>query len=188
MKGKTAQGMDEMKAYMGRTAVQRIVMAIAGAVCLLLGIMQISRESTVMGVILSAVGVFLLISAVLAKSQDARYMRALEERGELEAAARDFAASEVFADDKLRIGNAYLFRKNGMEVLTIEDIAGIFKTHGSDPGDEHYGADYLSLFAELTNGKSVLLCRLYGAEQDALGDTIISALQVRNSAIQMHSH
>lgn len=94
--------MEEMKQYMGRSGKDRLVIALAGGVCGVLGVMQLTRGALVIGGVLMAVCALLLYSALRAKRQDAAALSALGD--ELDAAAADFGAAEELAEGTLRLG------------------------------------------------------------------------------------
>lgn len=172
--------MEEMKKYMGRTRKDRAVVALAGMVFGVLGAVQLIQQAMIVGTILLAVCVLLVTSAALAGKQDARYMQALADRGELEAAAADFQTAEELPEAKLKVGQHYVFRKGWMEVLKLSDLRDVYtKRESDDNGENSRGGEHLVLFVGLADGRSVRLCSLYDAQQDDLRRDVVAVLRQR---------
>lgn len=177
--------MEEMKKYMGRTGKDRIVIAVVGIICGGLGLMMLLKHSYVMGCVFAAVCLLLLFSAIFAGKQDARYIRALAEQGELNAAADDFLHAEEYIDGTLKLGQRYAFRKGRMEVLALRDMQNIFIKHEHDNTDNGIGAEHLVLFAGLSSGRSVEFCSIYGPQQEEALQTVLQALIQRKPHLEV---
>lgn len=170
--------MTAMKKYMGRSTYGRLVIALAGVVCGVLGIIQFLQQSFVVGGILLAVCVMLTYSAVFARKQDARYMQTLSEQGELGVAAYDFRNADEFADDTLMLGQIFAFRKGAMEVLRLRDMKSIYLKQNDGGVDDALGSR-LVMFVEMNDGRSLVLCNLFGTVRNELAQDILTALRKR---------
>lgn len=151
--------MEELKNYLCKNNKDRIVLAIAGAVFGALGVVVMLRKDGLMDTILSVVFLLgfaiLVFEALTSASREKRKMQELEDSGVLSQAAAEFADAESFANDTLRLGRTYIFRKKYTTLLqyrVIKQVATAVRT------DDDTHSTEISFYAKLSDGTEQKLC------------------------------
>lgn len=151
--------MEELKEYLFKNKKDRLILAAAGVVFGAIGVVLMLRKGGMMDTLISVV--FLLGFAILefealtSASREKRKMQELEDSGVLSQAAAEFADAESFANDTLRLGRTFLFRKKYTTLLqyrVIKEVATSVRT------DDDSHQPEISLFAKLTDGSEQRLC------------------------------
>lgn len=172
--------MEELKAYLCKNGKDRIVVAVCGLVFGGVGLYALLNNRTlgfrILGVVMLACFAILEYEALTSRRREARQMQELEDSGMLAAAAREFPNAEQFANDTLRLGQNFVFRKKYPTLLQYRVISEVSTRVRGDNGSE------VTMYVKLSDGKSHVLCSLGGDEEQA--EVITQRLMAHDAGIE----
>lgn len=129
-----------------------------GAFWIILGIAGMFAAASPVGMLLFGLAFAALCSwksiADIVRMND--QIKAWEENGRLDRVLQEFATGKQFLNDKLRMGPTYIIGKKSGGVYTYGEIRKIYQyVHKTN-----FAEDQRELRAELTDGKTRMICKL----------------------------
>ena len=167
--------MKEYLNYTGKNAADSIIVSLAGLAFLLSGSVLL-YTGKLMGLILIFLGVLALCSVLSQMNPKKTGSVHPTVSGDI---LSDFSSAESLADDSVRLGQIYCFRKKYPHPIRISEVI------RADYSEKGTGADDTdaAIFVTLANGKEERLCPLYGADRQEQCRIIFALLKERNPAI-----
>lgn len=115
----------EMKAYLQTS----LIPAFIGIIIALFGLVSvISLGQIVASIIIVVFGAILIYSSLGSRKTMEKCMEELTASGELHAVLQDFSAATSLVNDKIRLGNTYVFGKKKDVVVRYTDIRKLYQS------------------------------------------------------------
>lgn len=141
------------------------------------------KQNYIVGAILSLASLLLLYLLLFGQRNDKKYLNELKIKGELELIEKDFQNAKSYAEDRLRLGNTYIFRKKLARIITYEDIVKADYYERLDNNNEALRTEY-GIHLKLKNNCHEILCELYeGPYEEA--SIILEELVKHNPLIEI---
>ena len=171
-----------LKAYICKTKSDRRIIGLAGFIFAIAGVGCLKKDvSILLTIVMFLCAAVLLREAFGGKGREAKEMRALTKRPDAEALLSDFSEAQSFADDAVRLGAKYIFRKKYPVILTYDDIvsAEYFDRYSIQDNTTERG-----IRIKLTSGRYETLCDLYGIFNQAEIEGIYAHMKACNPNIE----
>ncbi len=175
--------MSEMEQYLTKSKAEKLLIIGAGVLFLAVGCYMYFVLKTWGGLIAMAVGVLALYGGLTAGSSDRAAMQKLEDEGIRSRAEADFASAVSVANDRIRIGEEFIFRCSYPKLIRCRDVKKFhYIEQSTQSGNNHVveGRVYLTM----TDGSSE---NLFEEHQNRQEDAELAAqlLRKRNPNIEL---
>lgn len=174
--------MEELKQYIFKNMSDRLKIMIASLVFVLIGLYcLLTKISIIIGMVIAVLGILTFIGGLSANKTDNKEIENLKNKGILDDVCKDFALSESYLGDDIRLGESYIFRKKDSRVIAYKDIKEVEYRRSLDETSEIVRTVYgLAVTLKNNNYQS-----LYVQREDHLTEAneIIKVMKLHNPDI-----
>ncbi len=174
--------MDELKKYVQKTAKDKIILGVFGAVFAAAAVILFTQHSWVLFIIMLLCAAVLFIGAFTASATDKKFFDDIQNSTRKDEILADFAAAVPYANDEIRMGEYYIFTKKLTSLINYEDIISLryFEHHDMETHNTEAG-----IAVSLKKGAGRTLCNLYGDDTQMQAEKIYNAVLSRNASVEI---
>lgn len=166
--------------YIVRNTKSQKSSAILAAILIVIGLVfMIYRGSPIIGAALLALGILAAISVVRVPKTDDRTIETLKASGEFDEAEKDFDNAVSFCEDRVRIGERFIYRKQYPVIIDISLIEKIYAIKSND----NSGNSFVNIGVSLQGGRAEKLCAALGYPNDPWVEEMINFVISKNPSI-----
>ena len=150
--------MEELKKYTQKTKKDLLILGIFGVVFGIAAIVFFTKHSWILFIAMLLGSIALFVGAFSSTSIENKYFKAIENSSNKDTIISDFEKAVSYADDNIRMGEYYIFKKKYPEFYPYKNITELhyFEHHDIETARIEPGIAIV-----MTSGKSLTLCDLY---------------------------